>query len=350
MSLGLPPNAAIRSTVYEDLHSSHASRNPAEQQASLNTLPGIFRDEIFHDIGEQGERSVGAQYEKVYESELITRLREAVERVLANAPRFFRPIENGRPSSKDGNRGENHAEANIFCLVKTGIDLSTDLKLEWLLLLWITHKEPIQEKMKAGYEIIRFLNDSKETMLRLGNLDLEYPPNIFCEQAIFSRLYTLVLSNNRLISFPPGIEWLQYLKYLDLSNNRLKSVVPRIYNLENLEYLDLSENQLTRLPKEIGKLENLITLHVCCNHLISLPNEIKQLRKLKLLNFEDNPTLTSLPKGLLKLDRSCSVYIKGIGLLENVGTSLEELLDTKGYRGPKIVFSRKLEETPLWAD
>jgi internalin A len=117
------------------------------------------------------------------------------------------------------------------------------------------------------------------------------------QQVIENRSRRLSLSAWSLVTFPPEIEQLSWLKDLDLSNNSLSTLPSQIGQLFQLNHLDLSNNDLTELPSEIGCLLDLQTLNLRNNRLTALPPQMQQLIKLQHLDVRGNQL--SIPDEIL---------------------------------------------------
>lgn len=123
------------------------------------------------------------------------------------------------------------------------------------------------------------------------------------------KVENLLLSENKLSSFPAGITKLKGLRRLELAYNSIDSLPPNIGNLKSLNYLNLESNQLKYLPDGIGKLTNLKLIILKANPLKLLPENTGSLSNLETLDvsFCD---LTKLPSkfssltALRKLDVS----------------------------------------------
>ncbi|KAJ9174514.1 hypothetical protein P3X46_013151 [Hevea brasiliensis] len=96
---------------------------------------------------------------------------------------------------------------------------------------------------------------------------------------------------------------LRSLLVLDLSRFGIVTLPPSIGKLKYVRYLNLSYNfKLKMLPNSITKLQNLEVLNLrCCSALEELPKDINKLVNLKILDCENCTNLTHMPCGLGKL-------------------------------------------------
>ncbi|XP_061346053.1 plant intracellular Ras-group-related LRR protein 4-like isoform X2 [Gastrolobium bilobum] len=103
-----------------------------------------------------------------------------------------------------------------------------------------------------------------------------------------SSLFTLDLSENRIMALPSTIGGLSSLTRLDLHANRITELPDSVGNLLSLVYLDLRGNQLSFLPASFSRLVRLEELDLSSNQLPVLPDSIGSLVSLKILNVETN--------------------------------------------------------------
>ena len=113
----------------------------------------------------------------------------------------------------------------------------------------------------------------------------------------------------------------------------------QIGRLENLERLYLFDNQLSSIPEQIGELEKLEILSLNNNQLAWIPEQIGLLQKLRHLYLQGNFTLQGLPNEIVHLNPTCEVDVANTGLSERVRSSLQEICNAPGYRGPTIFYS-----------
>ncbi len=215
--------------------------------------------------------------------------------------------------------------------------------------------------MIAASRIEDFLENFKAEYLVLSGLGLKSLPDVFNNKLFISRLIHLLLSNNKLESFPNGICQLQYLKSLTLNRNGLTSLSNEICQLQRLEVLDLSDNKLQSLPNGISQLQHLKSLTLIKNCFASFPNEICQLlnlefltfshnelqllpeeigrlRKLTFLGLSDNSALQGSLNILLSLPRHCKVNIQRTNFSEGALRDLKGAYNRQDYQGPEIFF------------
>ncbi len=292
----LPLSTGSRPAAYEHLHSSHVSIDSVVQQASSSGLSETFRDEIFHGIRKQEERSVEADYGRGYELDSVSRQQKAVDKVIANALGSLNLIEDRRPSLKKGNGWGNHAAGKILVLVKTERGSLCERKKEKILEEWVSKQADREHRLKIQREVTYFLGNPGTGRLELGDLDLTSCPDFFYQKPFVCSLYKLCLNRNNFGEFPEEVTWLECLECLDLSNNYLTSVPASISRLCCLEYLDLANNCFTSVPDSISQLPGLRFLNLSNNHLEFLPERIGQLE------------LTSRPKSVDSSGQSRIVY------------------------------------------
>lgn len=101
-------------------------------------------------------------------------------------------------------------------------------------------------------------------------------------------LTSLVLSKNKFVEFPSGLDDYENLEYLDLSDNRIQRITSSIGKLTKLHYLDMSFNRLSEIDKDIAKLQNLRELNLSYNRLKQIPASLCEMKGLRLLNLEGN--------------------------------------------------------------
>ncbi|XP_078676307.1 uncharacterized protein LOC144913436 [Branchiostoma floridae x Branchiostoma belcheri] len=133
--------------------------------------------------------------------------------------------------------------------------------------------------------------------------------------------------NPHIATLPATMKQLGYLKYLALSGCELKSLPKNLTLLATIETLDASKNVLTTLPSEVSGLKRMKVLILNDNAFESIPKYIKSLgrldslemkrnklnnhqgdlvlnvpSKLKILDLEDNCSLSLVPEGLQNLE------------------------------------------------
>ncbi len=135
---------------------------------------------------------------------------------------------------------------------------------------------------------------AKIESLNLGHFSLSSLPN---EIALCTNLKILVLSDNKLDSFPSILFRLNHLSYLDLNQNNMTELPDEIGDLKNLKFLYLNNNKIEKLPLRIGDLVNLQDLCLNDNLLSYLPNSISKLKSLSLLSMTGN-RLKQLPDSI----------------------------------------------------
>ena len=89
------------------------------------------------------------------------------------------------------------------------------------------------------------------------------------------------------------------LRHLVANHCALKSLTEQISILTRLETLDVSHNQLVTLPLSLGKMSSLRKIHVSRNKLVVLEQEsICELKELAILDMSSN-RLTTIPIDVL---------------------------------------------------
>ncbi|XP_078582505.1 uncharacterized protein LOC144865562 [Branchiostoma floridae x Branchiostoma japonicum] len=133
--------------------------------------------------------------------------------------------------------------------------------------------------------------------------------------------------NPHIATLPATMKQLQYLKYVALSSCELKSLPKNLTLLATIETLDLSNNALESLPSTISGFKRVKVLILNDNAFRTIPESIKSLgrldclemkrnklnnhqgdlvlnvpAKLKILDLEDNCSLSLVPDGLENLE------------------------------------------------
>lgn len=80
---------------------------------------------------------------------------------------------------------------------------------------------------------------------------------IVLPRRIESSLHELRLCDNAIVTIPPMISSLTYLKILDLSNNHIKEIPDCISNLVSLERLYMQNNRLESISSQLVTLTHL---------------------------------------------------------------------------------------------
>lgn len=185
---------------------------------------------------------------------------------------------------------------------QTGVKLSFMKLASWI---EVSSKKGTQElNLRARLmDQVEWLPDSVGKLSRLVTLDLSenrlvtLPPTM---GALFS-LKKLDLLSNRITELPESIGDLVSLASLDVGANQLSRLPPSIGWLIGLEDLNLSSNQLAFLPEAIGSLVSLERLDVATNNLEELPHSIGQCLVLKELHLDYN-RLRALPEAIGKIE------------------------------------------------
>ncbi|XP_074056163.1 leucine-rich repeat-containing protein 69 isoform X2 [Macrotis lagotis] len=137
-----------------------------------------------------------------------------------------------------------------------------------------------------------------QNLIYLKHLDLmsNQISKLCPEFSYLTKLTKLNLANNKLEEVPEELMYLKNLEVLYLFKNMIKSFSPRsLDNLQNLNTLNLNKNMLKTIPPEIKSLQNLKTLYLNNNELIDIPKEICSLAYLSDLQLNYNQ-LVCLPE------------------------------------------------------
>ncbi|XP_033634809.1 plant intracellular Ras-group-related LRR protein 5-like [Asterias rubens] len=114
-------------------------------------------------------------------------------------------------------------------------------------------------------------------------------PQRICEE--LTRLITLDVSFNRVITLPKTISCLQSLEELTAAHNKIVVLPSCIGDLARLKVLDLTKNLLRDVPGEIfaGRMScSLITLKLGGNLIRTLPAEAGLMHNLEELDLSEN--------------------------------------------------------------
>lgn len=147
-------------------------------------------------------------------------------------------------------------------------------------------------------------NTGKVVTLDLSKYNLEeITEATIVEIKKLSSLQTLLLSDNRLTSFPDRILDLINLSSLDLSNNRIPQIPASIKDFNNLSELNMNNTGLMELPAEINEVGALTVLTLNNNNLTDLPTELDFFRfTMRKLDISHNK-FTNFPQSVYSLER-----------------------------------------------
>ena len=80
-----------------------------------------------------------------------------------------------------------------------------------------------------------------------------------------TRLITLDLSHNHMISIPSSITYIPSLAHLDISHNNLTYLSTSVKHMRSLTHLDISHNHLTTLPNFVEEMVSLKEIRIVYN-------------------------------------------------------------------------------------
>ena len=128
-----------------------------------------------------------------------------------------------------------------------------------------------------------------------------------------TRMWRLLLSDNRLTGLPATISQLGNPQYLSLDGNRLSGAIPDLSALTNLERLDLHGNRFTGgIPATLNQLTSLERLDLSANRLTGgVPAWLGDLASLTHLNLGANGLAGSVPPELAALDAMEQLRLRG---------------------------------------
>lgn len=114
--------------------------------------------------------------------------------------------------------------------------------------------------------------------------------NVLCvSRIVYSKLVTLKLANNELLSFPKDrLDVLASLLHLDLSHNHIDRFPSEFFYLYRVQQVLVSGNDLEEIPKDVSRMRGLVRLDLADNIITSLPETIGKLSALRQLDVSDN--------------------------------------------------------------
>ncbi|XP_077214017.1 putative disease resistance protein At4g27220 [Tasmannia lanceolata] len=126
------------------------------------------------------------------------------------------------------------------------------------------------------------------TLLLQRKKGLEEVPNNFIEG--MKSLVVLDISNTKISSLPPSLQYLKNLKTLCLDKCQCLDNISPLGGLEKLEVLSVRQTAIKELPIEIGQLSNLKVLDLTGSDALTMvaPNVILRLSKLEELYMGDS--------------------------------------------------------------
>ncbi len=186
---------------------------------------------------------------------------------------------------------------------------------------WEKQGSAFEKRREAKKRILHFLSPSSVVLRAFGNQAAQ----------------TLDLSGLKLESFPDILHQEPFsskLASLNLAKNNL-TAVPNLKSLKALESLDLSYNSLKAFPSYI--LPKIKKMDLSFNDIKNIRTYITDLHTLTVLNLTSNKNLDDISWEILKLPRSCTIYLS-----ESYEHSVRDIfLRSKEpkYTGPKIIYS-----------
>jgi Leucine-rich repeat (LRR) protein len=124
-------------------------------------------------------------------------------------------------------------------------------------------------------------------------------------------LDSLLLNDNQLSTLPESFAKMRSLRWVTLAQNRLKALPSvKAGELSKLRTLYLDTNALISLPDEIGQLVNLEELFLDRNQLGSLPESFADMRSLRMVRLDDNQ-FNEFPLQLCRLPRLEQLSLSG---------------------------------------
>lgn len=210
------------------------------------------------------------------------------------------------------------------------------------------------------HNLLTFINRDKksgghleiETMLLQENRLITFPDQL----RQFSQLKVLDISNNGLTVLPDIFEYCRCLSTLVARNNRLTNdSLPKVYNnTDCLRELNLSGNELTTVPEQLFEFSSLRYLYLGGNRIRQISRNIWKMKNLHILSLGGNQ-LTEVPStvGQLKMlsalilcDNQIEVIPASIAYLNNLKSLLLHKNRIKTLP-PEIVTLRNLSELSL---
>jgi len=132
------------------------------------------------------------------------------------------------------------------------------------------------------------LNENELTKKSFGDIALEN-----------TKLVSLSVASNQLLSFPFGFTQCLTLEKLNLQENQIMEISTAIGSLKNLQFLNMNQNRLKALCPALLEIPSLKALSIANNEIESEPSEMSSLRsRLLLLRTTPmffQPKLFSLP-------------------------------------------------------
>ena len=109
--------------------------------------------------------------------------------------------------------------------------------------------------------------------IKLNKTFIDWVPE---ELASLTKLESLSLIKNNLVTLHGEVAGMSCLRYLNVRDNKLKNngLPPEIFKLEELLVLDLSRNQLKEVPAELECTKSLLVLNLNHNQIEMIPNQL----------------------------------------------------------------------------
>lgn len=155
--------------------------------------------------------------------------------------------------------------------------------------------------------------------LKLKGTKIDWVPE---ELATLTKLETLSLVSNNLVTLHGELPSLPSLRYLNLRNNNIKNcgIPPELFHLDELLVLDLSRNQLKEVPSDLEKSKGILVLNLSQNSIKTIPNQLfVNLTDLLFLDLSNNQL------GLSQTCRRLSIPFKMISPIRNTSAPNETI-------------------------
>ena len=141
-----------------------------------------------------------------------------------------------------------------------------------------------------------------------------------------TRMWRLILSDNRITGLPAAASQLGNPQYLILDGNRLSGSIPDLSALTNLERLDLHGNRFTgSIPATLGQLTGLKRIDLHGNRLTGVIPDLSALTGLERLALRSNQLSGGVPAWLGDLTALTHLDLGANGLSGNVPLTLHAL-------------------------
>ncbi|CAG2160446.1 unnamed protein product [Oppiella nova] len=152
--------------------------------------------------------------------------------------------------------------------------------------------------------------------LKLNRTAMDWIPE---ELAAVTKLESLSLVRNNLVTLHGELASLPCLRYLSCRHNRIKNcgIPPELFHLDELLVLDLSFNDLREVPHDLDKSRGLLVLNISHNSIQTIPNQLfVNLTDLLYLDLSHN-CLETLPPQMRRLVSLQSLVLSDNPLAHN---------------------------------